>query len=113
MTEDGPNMQNDFFNRARRETAPVTIYLTNGKKLSGRIKSFDRFTVILSSNKVDQMIFKHAISTVCLGMGPTSPPRREIRDRALRSDERAPHEGYGQPDEPGSEPTEEPREQEV
>lgn len=78
MTDDSPSMQNDFFNRARRETAPVTIYLTNGKKLTGRIRSFDRFTVVLASNRIDQLIFKHAISTVCIGGGPSDRgPRRD------------------------------------
>jgi host factor-I protein len=67
--------QADFFNRARKEPVPVTIYLTNGKKLTGRIRSFDRFTVVLESNRVEQLIFKHAISTVALGRpGPSGDP---------------------------------------
>ena len=69
------NIQDEFFNRARRETAPVTIFLTNGKKLSGRIRSFDKFTVIVEMNRVEQMIFKHAISTVSLGKPWQGPPR--------------------------------------
>jgi len=76
--------QADFFNRARKEPVPVTIYLTNGKKLTGRIRSFDRFTVVLESNRIEQLIFKHAISTVALGR-PTLPggprgPRRGGED---------------------------------
>ena len=58
------NIQNTFFNQARKDRAKVTIYLTSGIKLVGRIKSFDKFTVILESTNGDQMIFKHAISTV-------------------------------------------------
>ena len=42
----------------------MTIYLVNGAKLSGRIKNFDRFAIILESNGVDQMLFKHAVSTI-------------------------------------------------
>jgi len=42
----------------------VTIYLVNGAKLSGRIKNFDRFAIILEANGVDQMLFKHAVSTI-------------------------------------------------
>jgi len=42
----------------------VTIYLVNGAKLSGRIKNFDRFAIILETNGVDQMLFKHAVSTI-------------------------------------------------
>jgi host factor-I protein len=59
-----PNIQNDFFNRARKDGGPVTIYLTNGKKLTGRIRAFDKYTVIVESNRIEQMLFKHAISTV-------------------------------------------------
>jgi host factor-I protein len=58
------NIQNSFFNQARKDRAKVVVYLANGTKLVGRIKSFDKFTVILESGSGDQMIFKHAISTV-------------------------------------------------
>jgi host factor-I protein len=58
------NIQNSFFNQARKDRAKVVVYLANGTKLVGRIKSFDKFTVILESGNGDQMIFKHAISTV-------------------------------------------------
>jgi host factor-I protein len=58
------NIQNTFFNQARKDRSKVTIYLTSGIKLLGRIKSFDKFTLILESNNGEQMIFKHAISTV-------------------------------------------------
>lgn len=58
------NIQNTFFNQARKDRAKVTVYLTSGIKLVGRIKSFDKFTVILESSNGEQMIFKHAVSTV-------------------------------------------------
>jgi len=58
------NIQNSFFNQARKDRAKVVVYLANGTKLVGRIKSFDKFTVILESGSGEQMIFKHAISTV-------------------------------------------------
>ena len=58
------NIQNTFFNQARKDRSKVTIYLANGIKLVGRIKSFDKFTLILESSNGEQMIFKHAISTV-------------------------------------------------
>lgn len=59
-----PNIQNDFFNQARKDKARVVVYLNSGKKLMGRIKSFDKFTVILDNGQGEQMIFKHAIATV-------------------------------------------------
>ena len=110
MNDDAPSMQNDFFNRARRETQPVTIYLTNGKKLSGRIKSFDRFTVILQSNRVDQMIFKHAISTVCVGAGPPERPvRRDARGERPHGEEQGPEEHVADEPEHEDAPAEEER----
>ena len=64
MDAESGNLQNEFFNAARRERKIVTIFLGNGKKLTGRIKSFDKFTVLLEANQGEQIIFKHAISTV-------------------------------------------------
>jgi host factor-I protein len=58
------NIQDGFLNLARREKTTVTIYLVNGAKLSGRIKSFDRFSMILETGAQEQLIFKHAISTI-------------------------------------------------
>ena len=58
------NIQDSFFNQIRKDRAFVTIYLVNGIKLTGKIRSFDKFTVILENKNQEQMIFKHAISTV-------------------------------------------------
>lgn len=58
------NLQNDFFNQLRKDRAPVAIYLANGKKLVGRIKAFDKFTVLLESHHGEQVVFKHAIATI-------------------------------------------------
>ena len=58
------NIQDAFLNTVRRERDTVTIYLMNGAKLSGRIKSFDKFSVLLESGAQEQLIFKHAISTI-------------------------------------------------
>ena len=58
------NIQDGFLNLARREKSTVTIYLVNGAKLLGRIKSFDKFSLILESSAQEQLIFKHAISTI-------------------------------------------------
>ncbi len=58
------NIQDAFLNAARRERSTVTIYLIHGAKLSGRIKSFDKFSVLLETGSQEQLIFKHAISTI-------------------------------------------------
>ena len=60
------NIQEAFLNNARKDKTFLTIYLMSGVKLSGRIKSFDKYSVILESNNQEQLIFKHAISTVVL-----------------------------------------------
>jgi host factor-I protein len=51
-------------NNARKDKVVLTIYLMSGVKLSGRIKSFDKYSLVLETNNQEQLIFKHAISTV-------------------------------------------------
>lgn len=58
------NIQDAFLNTARRERSTVIIYLLHGAKLTGRIKSFDKFSVLLETGAQEQLIFKHAISTI-------------------------------------------------
>jgi host factor-I protein len=59
-----PNIQDVFLNYARRERLAVTIHLLDGRNFEARIKNFDRFAVIVELNGADQLIFKHAISTI-------------------------------------------------
>lgn len=56
-------LQDPFLNALRRENVQVSIFLINGIKLQGQIDSFDQF-VILLRNSVNQMVYKHAISTI-------------------------------------------------
>ncbi len=58
------NIQDAFLNTARRERFNVTVHLLRGVTLAGRIKSFDKFSVLLDVSNQDFLIFKHAISTV-------------------------------------------------
>ncbi|ABF43341.1 RNA-binding protein Hfq [Candidatus Koribacter versatilis Ellin345] len=60
------NIQDSFLNTARKDKTIVTIYLLSGVKLTGRIRSFDKYSVVLDTNNQEQLIFKHAISTVVL-----------------------------------------------
>jgi host factor-I protein len=64
MEKQAQNIQEAFLNNARKDKTFLTIYLMSGVKLSGRIKSFDKYSVILEANNQEQLIFKHAISTV-------------------------------------------------
>src|SRR5271167_750009 len=61
------SIQDSFLNTARKERTVITIYLLSGVKLTGRIRSFDKYSVVLETNNQEQLIFKHAISTVAMG----------------------------------------------
>ena len=67
-TQDG-GIQNEFFNRARKERTLLTVVLATGRCLVGRIRAFDKFTILLDTSHGDEMVFKHAIATV----GPERP----------------------------------------
>jgi len=58
------NLQDVFLNQVRKEHIPVTVYLTNGFQLRGMVKGFDNFTVVIDSEGKQQLVYKHAISTV-------------------------------------------------
>ena len=64
------NIQDSFLNTARKDKSVITIYLLSGVKLSGRIRSFDKYSVVLDTNNQEQLIFKHAISTVVMSRAP-------------------------------------------
>ena len=81
------SIQNDFFNLARKSRTRVTIFLASGKRLVGRIKAFDRFTIILDAgNGADEMIFKHAIATVSTSTRPAYADSRGGDVRSSRPD---------------------------
>lgn len=77
------NIQDTFLNTVRKDKSPITIYLVSGVKLTGRIRSFDKYSVLLENNAQEQLIFKHAISTVVSGRpalhGETRGPGGEHR----------------------------------
>lgn len=64
MSKQQINLQDFFLNQVRKENTPVTIFLINGFQLKGNIRGFDNFTVIIESDGKQQMVYKHAISTV-------------------------------------------------
>ncbi|MCK5506543.1 MAG: RNA chaperone Hfq [Thermodesulfovibrionia bacterium] len=63
MVDKNHNLQDRFLNYLRKEKIPVVIYLTNGTRLKGVIKSFDNFVILIKQEK-QQFIYKHAISTI-------------------------------------------------
>ena len=92
-TKPAQNIQDSFLNTARKDKTNITIYLLSGVKLSGRIRSFDKYSVVLETNNQEQLIFKHAISTVVMGRTGhehAGPPRAGEHASAARG---APHSG--------------------
>ncbi len=58
------NLQDSFLNQVRKENVPVSIHLVNGFQLKGNVKGFDNFTVVIESMGKQQLVYKHAISTI-------------------------------------------------
>jgi len=68
-------LQEPFLNALRKEKIPVAIYLVNGIKLQGQVDSFDQYVIILR-NTINQMVYKHAISTIV----PAKTVKLQIED---------------------------------
>ena len=70
MVNSERNLQDLYLNAVRKEKIDVTVFLTNGFQIRGTVKSFDSYTILLESDGKEQLIFKHAVSTVV--------PRRSV-----------------------------------
>lgn len=86
MEKPAQNIQDSFLNNARKDKSNITIYLLSGVKLTGRIRSFDKYSVVLETNNQEQLIFKHAISTVVMARSahlgherPLAPAPAEVK----------------------------------
>ncbi|MBR2216564.1 MAG: RNA chaperone Hfq [Selenomonadaceae bacterium] len=64
MVVKNSNLQDNFLARVRKENIPVSIHLMNGFQLKGQVKGFDNFTVVIEAVGREQLIYKHAISTI-------------------------------------------------
>ncbi|MDT8901398.1 RNA chaperone Hfq [Anaeroselena agilis] len=71
------NLQDSFLNQVRKENVPVIIYLVNGFQLRGSVKGFDNFTVIMENEGKQQLVYKHAISTIT----PFRPLNSNLHER--------------------------------
>ena len=58
------NLQDSFLNQARKAGIPLTVFLTNGFQFKGTLKGFDSFTVVLENEGKQNLVYKHAISTI-------------------------------------------------
>lgn len=78
------NLQDVFLNKVRKENISITIFLVNGYQLKGYVKGFDNYTIVLESDAKQQLIYKHAISTIApnvsvnfLNPSPSRPVNKE------------------------------------
>lgn len=76
------NLQDAFLNSLRQQAQTVTMFLTNGFQLRGIVRGFDSFIVLLESDGKQQMIYKHAISTVMPQRRLELGAKREERARS-------------------------------
>ena len=58
------NLQEIFLTKVRKQSIPLTVFLVNGFQLRGTVTGFDNFTVVLDTEGRQQVIYKHAISTI-------------------------------------------------
>ena len=84
------NVQNAFFNQIRKDRARVTVSLNSGHRISGVIKSFDKFTFLLDTRHGEQIVFKHAVATVSIQRHADALGRSEHH-----ADERQERKGFG------------------
>jgi host factor-I protein len=78
------NLQDHFLNIARKEKIEINIFLVNGVPIKGRVLSFDNFTILLEVDKKQNLIYKHAMSTIV----PSRPiPYKEEEDNKKSKNE--------------------------
>jgi host factor-I protein len=71
------NLQDGFLNQVRKDGVQLTIFLINGFQLRGQVRGFDNFTIILDNEGKQELVYKHAISTII--------PARPVSDFSLES----------------------------
>ncbi|HOO56697.1 MAG TPA: RNA chaperone Hfq [bacterium] len=92
MAEGGFNLQDEFLKRARNDRISVVVFLTNKVQLHGQITGYDRYVILLESAGKQQMIFKHAVTTITpnfpLNLKITRPAGKDAPDNGSDSDEK-------------------------
>lgn len=76
MNKNNVNLQDLFLNQLRKDGILITIFLLNGYQIKGYVKGFDNFTVVMDSDNKQQMIYKHAISTIIPGRPVSLNPEK-------------------------------------
>ncbi|MGV8144968.1 MAG: RNA chaperone Hfq [Alkaliphilus sp.] len=75
------NLQDLFLNQVRKEKTVITIYLVNGFQLKGYVKGFDNYTIVLDSDGKQQLIYKHAVSTILPSRNVNLSPTQEQEEK--------------------------------
>ena len=101
------NIQDAFLTTVRREKTTVKIYLVNGAKLTGRIRSFDKFSILLEAGSQEQLVFKHAISTISQSRHTTGDVRPQMGADVVDDSS---HQALNQP---GTQPVNQPANQAI
>lgn len=70
------NIQDYILNTARKEKIEITVYLLNGVPLKGKVASFDNFTIIIENDNKQQLVYKHAVSTII----PAKPIKFQVEE---------------------------------
>jgi len=81
MTKAQINLQDTFLNQLRKEGQSVTLFLINGYQLRGIVKGFDNFTVVMECEGKQQMVYKHAISTIVPARAVNLMPEGEVNSQ--------------------------------
>lgn len=68
-TKTSVNVQDSFFYALRREGRPIHVYLVTGKRVTGVLRRFDRYAIVVESHGLEHLVYKHAIATVCIVRG--------------------------------------------
>ena len=63
------NVQDSFFYAMRRDGKPVHVYLLTGKRLTGVLRRFDRYAIVIESHGLEHLVYKHAVATLCMARG--------------------------------------------
>ncbi len=105
MDKPAQNIQDSFLNTARKDKSNITIYLLSGVKLTGRIRSFDKYSVVLETNNQEQLIFKHAISTVVMAKGMHLGHERPPEARPATAEAKPPSAAAPATNEPATTPS--------
>lgn len=79
MRKPSINLQDQFLNHLRKERIPVTIHILNGSKITGMIKGFDNFSILLRGENQQHLIYKHSVALIV--------PKKGIKEFDLREEE--------------------------